>query len=206
VQIQEQNKRDIWVYEVNRRRRIRLTFEGISSAPVWTPDSNRVTFRSGSNNDIYWKQADGSGEIELLWESIALLNPAWWSPDGQTLAFYQTDTGLRDIWMLRSEGDASPFLATSFDENSPMFSPDGHWVAYVSDESGRDEVYVQPYPDGGRIVAISNEGGREPMWSPDGRELFYRQGGQMMVVRVETEPAFSAEEPRLCLKAPTYKI
>jgi Tol biopolymer transport system component len=165
VAIQEQNKRDIWVYEVNRRRRIRLTFEGSSGSPVWTPDSNRVTFNSGSNNDIYWKQADGSGEIELLWESVALLNPTWWSPDGQTLAFFQTDTGLRDIWMLRSEGDASPFLATSFDENSPMFSPDGHWVAYVSDESGRNEVYVQPYPDGGRIVAISNEGGTERRWN-----------------------------------------
>ena len=203
VEIREQNKEDIWVYEVNRRRRIRLTFEGSSTTPVWTRDGNRVTFTSGLSQDVYWKKADGSGEIELLWESVNNLYPTSWSPDGQTLAFQEVFVALRDIWMLRSEGDASPFLATSFDEDSPMFSPDGHWVAYVSDESGRDEVYVQPYPDGGRIVAISNEGGREPMWSPDGRELFYRQGGQMMVVRVETKPTFSAEEPRLLFEG-TY--
>jgi len=203
VEIREQEKEDIWVYEVNRRRRIRLTFEGDNTNPVWTPDSNRVTFTSGLAQDVYWKKADGSGEIELLWESTDNLFPTSWSPDGQTLAFYRSPARLREIWMLRSGGDASPFLATPFNERGPMFSPDGHWVAYVSDESGRDEVYVQPYPDGGRIVAISNEGGREPMWSPDGRELFYRLGGQMMVVRVETKPTFSAEEPRLLFEG-TY--
>ena len=30
------------------------------------------------------------------------------------------------------------------------------------------------------------------MWSHDGRELFYRQDDQMMVVPVETEPTFRA--------------
>ncbi len=35
------------------------------------------------------------------------------------------------------------------------------------------------------------------MWAPNGRELFYRNGNQMMVVPVQTEPTFKAEKPRL---------
>ncbi len=35
------------------------------------------------------------------------------------------------------------------------------------------------------------------MWSPDGTELFYRSGDQMMVVSVQTEPAFNTGRPRV---------
>ena len=35
------------------------------------------------------------------------------------------------------------------------------------------------------------------MWAPNGRELFYRNGIQLMVVPVQTEPTFQAEKPRL---------
>ncbi len=78
-----------------------------------------------------------------------------------------------------------------------MFSPDGHFLAYVSDESGRREVYVQPYPGPGGKLTISTDGGQEPVWSADGRELFYRNGNQMLAVAIRTEPTFSAGKPRL---------
>lgn len=78
-----------------------------------------------------------------------------------------------------------------------MFSPDGRWLAYVSSESGRNEVYVQPFPGPGGKRQISTEGGRELLWPRDGRELFYRNGNQMMAVEVTTEPTFSAGIPRL---------
>ena len=97
-----------------------------------------------------------------------------------------------------------------------MFSPDGRWLAYVSDESGRPEVYVQPYPGPGGKWQISTEGGTEPVWNPNGRELFYRNGAQMMAVEVEVGQAstpvssgqagrpvattFSAGTPRLLFK------
>ena len=35
------------------------------------------------------------------------------------------------------------------------------------------------------------------MWSRDGRELFYRNGNQMMAVSADTEPGFYAGTPRL---------
>ncbi len=35
------------------------------------------------------------------------------------------------------------------------------------------------------------------MWAPAGKELFYRNGDQMMVVSVGTAPTFQAQTPRL---------
>jgi hypothetical protein len=56
----------------------------------------------------------------------------------------------------------------------------------VTDAEGREEVYVTRYPKPGEKYKISTDGGNEPLWSPDGRELFYRNGGKMMVVAVDT--------------------
>ena len=108
----------------------------------------------------------------------------------------------RDIWTFPVGGDPAPFLDTPFDERAPHLSPDGHWVAYVSDQAGEDRVYVQPFPEGGRVIPISTGGGIEPVWSRDGRELFYRDGNQLLVVGVATEPEFSVERPTVLFEEP----
>ena len=116
------------------------------------------------------------------------------------LAYTQNspDTGL-DIWLLPLEGEREPtlLLGTPFNERRATFSPNGRWLAYQSNESGQNEVYVRPYPGPEGKWPISTEGGTEPVWSPDGRELFYRNRDQMMVVSVETEPSFTPGKPRL---------
>jgi serine/threonine-protein kinase len=187
--------RDIWIYDAERGTRMRLTVGGENANPVWTPDGERITFasaRSGGSPNLYWKTADGSGEAQVLLTREKAIAPSSWSPDGKTLAFFEVNSAnARDIWTLSEEGDATPFVTTSFNEITPMFSPDGQLLAYVSNESGNHEVYVQPYPGPGGKWPISKDGGTEPRWSHDGRELFYRQGQQMMVVAVETEPTFT---------------
>ena len=91
---------------------------------------------------------------------------------------------------------------TPFDESSPALAPDGKWLAYVSDESGRSDVYVQPYPGPGGKWAISEAGGAHPVWSPDGKELFYREGERLMMVDVQLTPEFRASRPRQLLEWP----
>ena len=80
---------DIWIYEVDRGTRIRLTTAGGNSSPLWTPDGTRITFSSEGTN-LHWKPADGSGQAEPLLTDARLLSPGSWSPDGQTLAFSKT--------------------------------------------------------------------------------------------------------------------
>ena len=96
-----------------------------------------------------------------------------------------------------------PFPGISHAQREIRFSPDGHWVAYTSTDSGRPEVYVSPYPGPGERITISSSGGLDPVWSRNGRELFYLSvegrtaGDKMMVVDVQTGPAFHAERPRV---------
>jgi hypothetical protein len=58
-------------------------------------------------------------------------------------------------------------------------------VAYVSDKSGSNGVYARPFPGPGAELIVSVGGGSEPVWGRSGKELFYRQRGEMMVVSVD---------------------
>ena len=200
VEISSQGIADIWIYDLERGTRSRLTATGINTHPVWTPDGKQVAFRVALTGAVYWKPADGSGESQLLVQNVGAGGPTSFSPDGRMMALEENNPTSRfDIRYVTLEGDGTPvtFLETPFRERSPMISPNGRWLAYLSDESGRDEIYVQPFPEPGQKWPISSEGGTEPKWSPDGQELFYRNGDMMMVVAVETESTFSAERPRI---------
>jgi serine/threonine-protein kinase len=190
---------DIWVYDVDRGTRTRLTFGAPSFEPVWSPEGARIAF--AGDFDVNWIPADGSATAQTLVARRDIpLAPSSWSPDGRTLALYEINPNTaRNIYVMQIDGDSTPtpILATEFNEHSPMFSPDGRWLAYVSDESGREEVYVRALSGSGAKHPISMEGGREPVWSADGRELFYRNGDKMMVVAVQTEPDFNTGTARV---------
>jgi len=204
-----------WLYDFSRDTLTRLTFGGNSNdMPAWTPDGNRIAFRSNREGpeNIFWQFSDGSGGLERLTTSKHDQVPRSFSPNGQLLAFVEDDpnTGF-GIWVLRlidpSAGPgqsrkAEPFLKTPFTESVPNFSPDGHWLAYVSDESGRKEIYVQPYPGPGGKYQIPTDDGSEPVWNPNGKELFYRSGDKMMAVEIATQPSFSAGKPKMLFQGP----
>jgi eukaryotic-like serine/threonine-protein kinase len=195
----EQWNCDIEVYDIARGTVARLTSDSDNHFPIWTPDGQRITYitsKAGSEGyEIVSRPTNGGGSEEPLPGSprnLPAIAPLSWSPAG-VLAF--ADRGR--LWMLSSEGEPRPFDTSKFDETSPAFSPDGRWLAYVSDESGRVEVYVRPVPGPGEKYLISTAGGSQPVWARSGRELFFRNGEQMMVVDIGTKPAFSASRPRL---------
>ena len=198
---------DIWIIDLERASPTRLTFgdRGPGTAPItaWSPTGQRVTFNRQSPAGEYTLEtvdADGSGEAVRMWSSPDFVTPGSWSPDGSVLAVYQMRRGNndRDLAILRpgENPQLADFLATSFNERGPAFSPSGRWIAYSSNLSGRDQVYVRPYPaTGGGQITISTDGGNEPVWSSDGRELFYRNGPSMMVVKVSSGTDLAPEAP-----------
>jgi serine/threonine-protein kinase len=86
-------------------------------------------------------------------------------------------------------GDRTPrkFQATEADEWSPKFSPDGHWIAYVSNESGQDEIYMRPFGSDGGRRRITSQGGIWPVWGRNGRELFFRNGPNLLSVAMDAQ-------------------
>ena len=194
---------DVWVYDITRDTLTRLTFDGSSLFPRWTPDGSRVFFEqySGGPGNLFWKPADGSGPEEPVVPGEQL-NRGEISPDGRVLVYLRVDpTTKRDLWSVPLEGEREPqpFLQTPFNETGAHFSPDGRWLVYLSDQSGVAEVYVRPFPGPGGEVQVSTDGATGITGWLDG-ELFYRAGAdaeKMMVVETQTEPTLSVGRPRL---------
>ena len=204
-------KQDVYIYDIATGRPTKLTLEGSNISPVWTPDGRRVTFlrkREGQEKwSIFWKPVDGSGEAELLYSSEHHPSPCSWSPNGKVLTFFERRlaTGA-DILALTVDGIGEPELivGTEATEWGAAFSPDGRWIAYTSDRDGKFQVYVLPYPDNDWVRQISDDFGEEQIFSPNGDELFYRNGDKWMVVSISTEPEFKPGTPQVLFEGP-YK-
>ena len=201
----------VWVYDLNRGTKTRLTSEGWPGFVAWTRDGRRIVFdwlETGAPN-INWQTVDGSSPMERLTQSVYIQFPGSWSRDGEKLAFVESHPDTRsDIQLLNlRDRRVTPFLNSRFNEEFPEISPDGRWMAYVSDQSGRKEVYIQPFAGQGGKQPISNNGGDAPLWAPNGRQLFYRSGDvgdQVWVVDVQTGSGFSATKPRFLFEKPGY--
>jgi serine/threonine protein kinase/Tol biopolymer transport system component len=184
---------DIWLYDVSRGVRSRLTSgPGSARVPCWSPDGKRIIFSSDRKGhfDLYEKAVDGGGNEELVFASEFAKYCQSWSPDNKFLILMtisndsSTDT---DIWTLPLFGGRKPlpYLQTKFDEFGGRLSPDGKWVLYSSDESGRHEVYVRPLHGSGGKLLVSAAGGFTPVWSHDGKEIFYLSlNSELMAARV----------------------
>jgi len=193
---------DFYLYDFARRVLTKMTLDGLSHAPVWSPDGSRIGFRSWKLGGMtMWSMpADRSAPEERLLNSKGMQSVVSWSPDGNYIAYVDMFPETRsDVLVLPLKGERKPIPVahTSFYEGSPKFSPDGKWLAYCSSESRRGEVYVQPFPGPGPKIQISSDGGSDPLWRRAGGELYYRDGDKMMVVEVRTQPSFTAGRPRL---------
>jgi serine/threonine protein kinase/Tol biopolymer transport system component len=181
----------IWIVDVARGTRNRLTYNGSYSDPVWSPDGKKIAYMTGAigggvPSAIAEKAADGSGEERKLLD----LNPADgitqdlndWSPDGRYLIFSKGSASVgngTDLWILPLFGDGKPYpyYAGPGNQLYGQFSPDGKWVTYASDESGRQEVYVAPFPWTGAKWQVSSNSGHLPRWRGDGKEIYFDAPG-----------------------------
>jgi serine/threonine-protein kinase len=183
------SSRDVWVLDIGQRVWSRLTTNGISDKPVWTPDGRRVVY--SSNDDLWWIAADGGDRPESLLVSVGSHFAGSVTPDGRSVVFQETGSLTNGIRTLDFDSTqvARTIFPAAFDESNPALSPDGRWLAYQSDQTGRTEVYLRSYPEPGARVPVSLGGGSEPVWAHHGRELFYRSGDSLMVASIAASPA-----------------
>ena len=194
----EAGELDIWIYDLERETKEKLTRDGQNLGPVWHPDGRRLAFQSmlTGSLDVRWSSLDGSLVEQSLVSTEQDEGPVFWSPDGLSLVFYQ-DAGIeRALWSLEvgnSEGKPA-LVSTSVDELARP-SPDGRWIAYSSD----GVFYVARYPEITDRVSIAS--GQGPMWSHSTPELFFWSGGDLIAVRYDVvSGSFEPGQPYPVLK------
>ncbi|HUA62098.1 MAG TPA: protein kinase, partial [Verrucomicrobiae bacterium] len=78
----------IWVFDLQRRTKVRLADADASPEPIWTPDGRRIVFATsakGQSTTIWWMPADGSAKPESILTFDGSGYATSWSPDGKTL-------------------------------------------------------------------------------------------------------------------------
>ena len=200
---------DIWVYEPARDAMIRLTFGGIRSGnPVWTPDGQSVIFGS-LGSGILSVRADGAGQPQPLLPTKGVQLPTGVTRDGKRLAYFQPDANPQ-IWTVPLEQDSSElkagtpvrFLKTKSVDVDATFSPRRPLAGLRLERVGtvRDlrSRHRRRRCAGHSPMGDSNNGGTSPRWSPDGRDLLYLVGNQIMAVGYAARgESFVAEKARL---------
>ena len=201
-------EQDVWIKDLAGGPPSRLTFgEAAYTRPAWSADGREVLYVSGASGRgrVYRKSADGSGPASVLLDSV----PNLWSEVGQSrdgrwllLRTFNdsgpaSQTGGSVVRTIYARGTGSDSLiavpSPNGDTFGPALSPDGRWLAYAGMETGHPEVYVRPFPNlGDGKYQISVNGGTEPVWANSGRELFYVDvSNQLVVASVATVPSFA---------------
>jgi hypothetical protein len=177
---------DIWVVDLLRGTRTRLTFSGHEDKPVWSPDGTKVYYDI-LEGGIHAKAADGSGGDETVLSSTPGVReiPIGFSADRRHLLYLRRPTAKSplDIWSLPLLGERKPFpvLQSAFDKHEAEISPDGKWIAYHSNESGESEVYIARSDGGHAKWQVSTQGGGHAKWRRDGKELFFLSSDNYMM-------------------------
>ena len=189
-----EGKNDISILDLVRGTNMRVTLDGNSARPFFSPDGNRLVFVREGN--IYMKSASGTGAEEMLEKG----EPTDWSPDGNYVFFIRGG----DLWSLSIKDRMATRVVTGKgNDRRGRFSPDGKWFAYESDESGRFEIYVQKFPPSGERIQVSANGGNSAWWRSDGKELFFNTlERKLMSVDIRPGNAFDASPPKMLFEIP----
>jgi Tol biopolymer transport system component len=208
VEVQDPHTRanNIWLYDLDRSARRRLTFGAYDTvSPQWSPDGRLIAYsarQQGQHYGLYEKPASGGGQEELLLRTDVDALAQDWSRDGRFLLYVMLDSaGKRggSIWLLPMQGERKPvpLPQPTGDAEYPRFSPDTRWIAYRSNESGQNEIYMIPSQSADGKWQVSVGGGDWPVWRGDGKELYYiAPDDRLMAVPVRGGATFAFGAPQ----------
>src|SRR5579862_3643169 len=186
----------LWVADIdNVKAARRFTQDQDDRYPMWAEGGQQIAFISERDGQqtLYMKRSDGTGAAQRLAVARA---PESWNTPNQMFSFI-TLAGHYGIstYSMKDKNARVLIDSPNLNQHSSQFSPNGKWIAYSSTETGDFEVYVQPFPLTGAKYRISRSGGGHAEWSPDGKELFFDNKGQLFVSTIQSDGKFLAGTP-----------
>ena len=120
----ENDNHDVWIYDLAQGTRVRVT-QGIGDNrfPAWSPTRTEVAFTSyrAGNQNIFLRQADGTGQERMLTQNPGIEVLSDWSWEREILLYYKIAPNTqRDLWFLQhsaeGEFESHPLIVTPFNE------------------------------------------------------------------------------------------
>jgi Tol biopolymer transport system component len=194
---------DIDIYDIVHGTTLRLTSDGQSGTPVWTPDGRSVVYDHYSSHTVQRRAADGSGApVAIRGHESFLIIPSAVMPDGLTVLLNRSGLPSKgDILTLAMDGseDMKSWSATPAHEVEAIPSPDGKLLAYTVVEKADPAIMVQSYPGPGGRWQVSEGPAVSARWSHDQRQLFFLSNQAVMVVPVTSTSPFTYGRPEQVL-------
>jgi len=168
---------DLHVYDLDRKKEIRLTNSLRTVDPAWSPDGKKIVCvvqHDGTDNLLL---LDDKGQkikdLTRFSQGEGVYSPNF-SPDGESIVFTQARNHGRDVKVLDLKTEqVTPLIANIGDARDAVYSPDGQYIYFSWDKTGIFNIYRMK-PDGSEIEQITNVigGAYMPSVSGDGKLTF----------------------------------
>lgn len=170
------NKPRVYIYDLETgRQEVVGDFPGMTFAPRFSPDGNKVamSLSKNGNSDIYSMDLRARSPQQLT-NSPGIDTAPSYSPDGSQIAFESDRGGTQQLYVMSASGGNQHRI--SFGEGryaSPVWSPRGDLIAFIKMQKGQFYLGVMK-PDGtGERMISSSYHIEGPTWAPNGRVIAY---------------------------------
>jgi Tol biopolymer transport system component len=173
--VNEAEKCEIYIVNPDGSRLNKVTSGPNDVLPKWSPDGSiffirRVEKCDDSTGDIYSVKPDGSDLKQIT--SFGHVGGFGLSPDGKTIAYYDTKNAQILVYPLDGSEPPKPIFVVTFSSYfvQPSWSPDGKTIAIAADAWGSyrgSKLYLVNAGGTGFTEMSLEKGVWDPVWKPE---------------------------------------
>jgi dipeptidyl aminopeptidase/acylaminoacyl peptidase len=165
--VADENRSAIWCVDVDGGAPVQLTRGDHDRAPRWSPDGTQLAFLRPTGDDPaqLWLLPTSGGEPRQITTRPSGAGPAYWSPDGRSIAFVAASDLAGDAASVDEVTRRQPVVIERLD-----YKMDGAGVR----RGIRTHIFTLDLADDSLIQVTSGDMDADnPAWSPDGSRLAY---------------------------------